>query len=371
MSKKSEELSGAISREALLSILESVQPGLAQREIVEQGSCFVFMGEDGRVWTYNDEIACSCESPLNITGAVQAQPLLDVLRKMNEETIKFKVADGELIITGAMKQVGVRMEAEVLLPVADIELPSDDDWKELPKKFCEAIGLVERCAARDESTFALACVHIHPKHIEAYDNIQMGRYKLKMPVSEHILIRRNSIKHIYQLGVHEMAETRSWIHFRNPNGLVFSCRKTLMSELDSASALDVDSIVNFSGQVTAFPKGLTAATERAQVFSATNSDGNLVTVELKNQKLRIKGRGVNGWYMEVTSCAYDGAECSFMIDPELLRLLTQYEQCEITEGRMKVEVGKFVYVTCLGTPEETKQDEPEPSAKKPKKSKKA
>ena len=52
-----------IQREELIRKLESVQPGLAVRETIEQSSTFVFY--HGDVHTLNDEVYCRCPSGLD------------------------------------------------------------------------------------------------------------------------------------------------------------------------------------------------------------------------------------------------------------------------------------------------------------------
>jgi hypothetical protein len=66
-----------INREEFLRNLESVEPGLSPREILEQSSCFIF--QKGWIKTFNDEVACKIKSPLKLEGAVQAAPLLAIL----------------------------------------------------------------------------------------------------------------------------------------------------------------------------------------------------------------------------------------------------------------------------------------------------
>ena len=53
-----------IDREEFLKQLESVLPGYSTKEVIEQSSCFVF--KKGRVYTYNDEIACSQTTSLKL-----------------------------------------------------------------------------------------------------------------------------------------------------------------------------------------------------------------------------------------------------------------------------------------------------------------
>lgn len=338
-----------VSREDLLNNLESVLPGLSKREIVEQSSCFVFT--DGRVMTYNDEIACSHKNNLDIEGAVQAEPLLAILRKLAEDEIDFTESEGELRFKGQKRQGGVRMEQEVLLPIETVEQP--EKWRPLPSEFSEGVALVERCAGKDESNFSVTCVHIYPKWVEAYDNLQVARYKMKTGVKEPTLVRRNSIKHIHALDMTEFSESPSWLHFKNPAGLVLSCRRYMRDELDAAGMLNVSDILKFTGEKTILPKGLADAAEKAEIFSSDNSDENLVTVDLKRGKLRITGRGVSGWYQETKSVKYDGRSLTFRIDPKLLGEITnRHNECEITKERLKVDSKKFVYVTCLGADEE-------------------
>lgn len=339
-----------INREELLNSLESVQPGLSKREIVEQSSCFVFT--EGRVMTFNDEVACSHKTSLNINGAVQAEPLLAILRKLGEPEIELTAGGGELKYRGKRRQGGVRMEDEVILPIDMVDTPAEDQWRPLPSEFSEGVALVERCAGKDESAFSVTCVHIYPKFVEAYDNLQVARYHMRTGVKEPILVRRHSIKHIHPLGMTEVSETDAWLHFRNPAGLVLSCRRYTRNELDPGSMLDIDKVIDFTGEPTILPKGLAEAAEKAEIFSQENSDGNYVRVELRAGKLRLTGRGVSGWYQEVKDVKYKGADIVFMVEPKLLVAITnEYNDCQITDRRLKVDNKKFVYVTALGDPD--------------------
>jgi DNA polymerase III sliding clamp (beta) subunit (PCNA family) len=334
----------AINREELLQQLMSVQPGLSRREIIEQSSCFVFSG--GMVMTYNDEIACTQKCSLNIEGAVQATPLLAILGKLPEDELEVETTDGELILKGKKRRAGIRREKEVALPIASVDKPTK--WLELPADFLEAVTLVQHSASKDESRFQLTCIHIHPKYIEACDNYQITRYKMATGVAESTLVRSESLKHVPTLGMTEFCETESWLHFRNPNGLVLSCRRY---KEDFPNLKD---LLNFNGHKITLPKGLADAADKAKVFTNETSDDSQVLVELRTGKLRVKGVGGGGWYQEVKKLAYDGPDMSFMIAPDLLiEITTRHNDAEIAEGRLKVDGGKWRYVTSLGSPAET------------------
>lgn len=330
-----------VNRETLLHQLESVQPGLSSREIIEQSSCFVF--KDGNVITYNDEVACTHKSALEVTGAVQAGPLVSILRKLPDDDLSISVDGGELVIEGKRRRAALRLEAEVLLPVDKVEKPGK--WRALGEDFLEAINLVQHCASKDESQFQLTCIHLHPDHIEACDNFQVTRVRFKTGVAKATLVRRDSIKHIVTLGMTEFSESETWIHFRNPGGLVLSCRRYMESFPDTTP------ILSFKGHPITLPKGLGDAADRASVFSGEAAEDNQVLVELRTGKLRVKGIGASGSFQEIKKLKYDGPALAFQIAPELLIELTKkHNDAEITEGRLRVDGGKWSYVTCLSLP---------------------
>ena len=338
-----------VHREALLHCLESAEPGLSKREIVEQSSCFVF--QNGQVMTYDDEVACRCKSLLDksFTGAVPAESLLNILRKLVEEELEISNGNGELLLIGKGRRAGIRMEAEITLPIANVELPKT--FQPLPNEFAEAVGVVQHCAGTDDSQFHLTCLHLHPKWIEACDNFQICRWTLATGIKEPVLVRKKSIKHIVSLGMTEFAETDTWIHFRNPTGLTLSCRRYLEQFPDLSKFLQVEGIP------TTLPKGLAEATEKARIFSAENPEADRVLIELTEGRLRIKGIGVTGWYRETKKIVYKGQPISFRVAPQILvDLVKKHNDCVLASDRLKVDSGNnYVYVTCLGKPDKVEE----------------
>jgi DNA polymerase III sliding clamp (beta) subunit (PCNA family) len=334
-----------VKRSELLQNLESVMPGLSPRDIVEQSSCFIF--KDGEVITFNDEVACRKKIDLKITGAVTAQKLVEVLRRLVEDELEVNVEDGELVLTGKRRMSGINMDKEILLDIDKIEKPSK--WKKLHEDFTDAVHITVQCASKDESTFSVTCVHLHPKFIEACDNFKMARYKIATGFANRALVRSSSLRHITQLGMTEFSETETWLHFRNQTGVVLSIRR--YADVDEFP--DLSSFLKIKGVPTTLPKGLGEAVSRANIFSSEKGeDENQISVELKPGKVRIKGEGSSGWYSEVKNIKYEGEPMKFMIGPDLLsELLKRHNECEINPEALKVDAGKFVYVTSLEQPE--------------------
>ncbi len=348
-----------IDRVKLLDQLESVSSGISTREIIEQSSCIVF--KDGKMITFNDEIACTQKSCLDIEGAVYAVPFISILRKLKEDVLDITPGDlhQELIIRGKRKQAGIRMENDILLPLDSVEQPKK--WKKLPDDFADAISIIQNCTGKDETRFSLTCIHLHPKWIEACDGYQASRYKIKIGVEKSTLVRKESIKNIISLSMTKFSETKKWIHFKNSSGLVLSCRRWVEDYPKLSKLLKV------KGIPTKFPKGLIEAIEKAGVFSLEDNEDNQVSIELKPNKLRITGKGASGYYQETKNIKYKGKPLLFRIATELfIDLIRHHNSCEITPNRLKIATGKYSYVTVLQVP----PDEKKKKKKKKKKTKK-
>lgn len=342
-----------VNRNEFLNVLESIQAGLTTKDVIEQSSCFAF--HKGWVYTFNDEISCRRKSPLKLSGAVQAGPLLAILRKLPEDEVDVLTEDGFLVIKGKGRRSRVRMQEDVVLPFDKVEIP--DEWKTLHTDFQDAVYVANQCVGKDESQYQTTCIHITKKYIEACDNHQAVRYKIKTPISEDFLVRGASIKHIISLDMTEFCESDSWIHFRNPTGLIYSCRRDLQ-EYEP-----LDDLLDLEGEEVTLPKGLIDASSRAETFSAENADNNEVMIKIEDDRLTIEGIGVSGDHKEIKKVKYQGPMIAFTVGPKLLvELVKRYNDCILSPERLKVDTGKFQYIVALGDPEEMKA--------KPKKGKK-
>ncbi|HUV84159.1 MAG TPA: hypothetical protein VMV86_00535, partial [Methanosarcinales archaeon] len=209
-----------INREQLLKEVEAVMPGLSGKELIEQSDCVVFKG--GKIHTYNDEVACSYATNIKLAGAIKAQPLTELLRKRKDDELEMETSPTTLTIKGKRFKAAIQMENKVLLPISALKEPKK--WKKLHSKFGEALKYVMSCAGKDESQFALTCVHINPLWIEACDNQQASRFKMKTGFKKPILVRKEALKYLTSLDMTEFGETKNWVRFRNPAGLILSCR---------------------------------------------------------------------------------------------------------------------------------------------------
>lgn len=328
-----------VNRENLLAELESVAPGLSPKEIVEQSSCYGF--QNGIVMTYNDQIACRRKCSLQIEGAVPAAPLLALLQKLSHANLDMDAVNGELLVNAKRENAGIRMEKEVLSPIKDLEQPTE--WTKLHKNFSEAVDMASQTAGTNEEKFSTTCVNIHPKWVEATDNFQITRYRLDTGFAESTRVKHSSIQHIVTLGMTRFALTKNWVHFKNKEGLILSCRRYLDQFPDLSPYLVVD------GTPTTLPKSLSEAADKAEIFASDDPQHRHVTVELWQDNLRLRGRGEAGWYKKLHKVKYDGEPIAFYIASKLLVQITQkHNEVFVAKNRLKVEGPNYIYLTVLG-----------------------
>lgn len=333
-----------INREEFLKSLDMVAPGLASRETSEQSGCFVF--RKGRVLTYNEEVAVRAKSglPKEIIGAFPAKPLLAILRKLPDDELDVSLDGTDLLLKGSGRRDRVHGEAEILLALDQVE--EAGDWQPIAAGFSEAVAVVGECAGKNaEDEWLLSCVHVHPKWLEASDNFRACRYRVKTGLAEPCLVRRDALKHVVGLEMTEISATPSWLHFKNPAGLVLSCRRTMDAYFDLGKSLQS------SGEPATLPKGLAEAADRADVFSSENGEDNLITIDLRPGRLTVRGEGTSGSHEERKKIAYAGTPIKFVISPKLLSEITKkYNECLISPGALKVAGERFTFVMVLGVP---------------------
>jgi hypothetical protein len=197
-------------------------------------------------------------------------------------------------------------------------------------------------------------VHVHPKWVEATDNVQLCRWRVKTNVKSAFLVMKESVKHVASLGMTEISETENWVHFRNNSKLVLSCRRFVEEYPNITPLLSVE------GAAFTIPPGLEEAIEKAIIFSKENPEANHVQVELRPDRISITGEGASGGYTKTRKVSYSGPAMSFHIAPQVLNdLVTKHSSCVLASDRIKVDGGHYDYLTLLRKPKEVEKPETE------------
>ena len=320
-----------VNKAELQEALEKVKPGLAQKELIEQATSFSFLGD--RVVTYNDEISISHPvKGLDVKGAIKAQALYEFLNKIKKDEIDIEWQDNQVIIKAGKSKAGLIFESEVKLPI-DEEIGEIGKWKKLPENFIEALKFCYPCCSRDMSRPVLTCVNVGKDKIEASDSFQIVFHDLdkKMPV-KGFLLPATAVKELVRYKVKEIAEGESWVHFRTEDGTVFSSRIVHNDFPDISKHMEVDG-VEFE-----FPKNTNEMLERANVFSkkeVNTGDIPVVSVEVKEGRVKISAKNEFGWFEEDARVKYDGDPVAFSVGIEfLVSLFNKMQNCVIGEEKI-------------------------------------
>jgi len=329
-----------IEKSKLLKALETVKPGLASKEMIEQSTHFCF--KDKFVITYNDEISISCPIDLELEGAVNATELYGYLQKVSGDKLELTETETEIVIKAGKSKAGFVLIPEIKLPIEEIGKVSK--WKKLPDNFLAGVNFAMSVCSRDMSKPLLTCVHVNEEHVEASDNYRAARFILteKMPVKSFLLPANICVK-LVKLSIEEVAEGTGWIHFKTIDKAIISCR------IFEETFPDISKHLQVKGPSITFPKTITGILDRAGVFAKRDQmlDESII-VNVSEKKIQIKAESASGWYDEKEKIDYSGEEITFSITPYLFKdILKQTDKGIIGKTMLCFKGENWTYITMV------------------------
>jgi hypothetical protein len=335
------ELTMKINRQELLMALETVKPGLANREMIEQSTQFAFMGN--RVVTYNDEISISHPvTGIELTGAIPADPLYHLLSKAKKEEIEITMTSSEIQFGMGAEKAGLPLATEIKLPLDELGTPGK--WKPIPENFVEALLFCIFSCSRDMSKPVLTCIHVHNEgRIESSDNHRITRYWTDPIPVKTFLLPATSAQHVLKPDIVEIAEGKGWIHLKTKQGTVYSCRVFAENYPETGDFFKVE------GTEIKLPKSLPEILERAEVFAKQEFLLDQKTeITLENNKMKIRTEGPQGWYEGEMNMKYKEDPITISIHPKFLReVIGKVQTCILGERVMKFEGTNWEHVVSM------------------------
>lgn len=329
-----------VKKDDLLAALETVRPGLANREIyVEQASSFAFLGD--RVMTYNNELSLTCSIPeLNVTGAVKADELYGFLVRVKKDELDVDVEDDKLKLTAGRSRVSLALERDIRLPLG--EMKRKKEWKALPDpdNFVRFLKFAMGACSRSLAYPLLTCVRVDTSGvIESTDSYRVAHCRLAdgLPVGT-FLVPASSAKEIVKMKPQQVAEGREgWIHFRSGE-VMLSCRLFGDGEAfpDLSQHLDVEKT---DAVKLSFPSKIKEAMDRAWVF-ARRDDQLEESIDLcvKKGKLAVTAQSNTGTFEETMTMEEKDVDLKFSIIPYLLKdILNEVTEAVVFKDRLLFE----------------------------------
>lgn len=329
-----------IKRQELMAALEEVKPGLANKDIIAQSTSFVFNGDS--ITTFNDEISVFKPFQSGFEGAVRANELYSLLGKIKDEEIDVQVEGSELIVKGKRSKAGIRLEADIQLPIDEVDI-EHVDFIDLPENFIKAISIASYCAAKDLSKPHLTCVCINEGEVIASDNFRIIMVDFTGSLdSDQILLPASVVKFLAKYDVKKLSHSPGWIHFHADDGLIFSARVL------AGDYPQVEQYFKIKGHELQFPGGMIEILDRAGVFTVGSTNGDFVSIAVEDRTMTIKGEGDYGWLQETANCRYKGGKIEFQVDPSFLRdILKDLRKCIVGDGTLLFEGENFKHIVSL------------------------
>ncbi len=280
----------------LINALESVKSGLAGKEIIEQSTSFIFRNKN--IIAYNDEICAMTKSPIDIEGAVEADPLLKLLNKIKDDTIEVDIDENnEMKIKGKNFNTGIKIENEIALPVDEIEVP--DEFESVPDNFSHLAKLACLTASKSLNMALLTCVHLESDKIESCDNERITICKMDREFDHDILLPAKSFSSIVKENIVGMSIDDSWAHFKTDEDVILSCR--LFYNKDDEYVDLEEHIPDDEGRKITLPEEIEEIISRADIFGKDQDSGDRYAhISIKKGKLKVSAQNDSGWYKEST-----------------------------------------------------------------------
>lgn len=330
----------------LKKVLSILKPGLSGgKETTDQSNTFAFQG--GMAFTYNDDISVRCPFPLKkVQGAVSAKELQALIGKLKGDECDMEFTDNELLIKNGRVKAGIRLEAEIHMPIEEIKIPKLDKFMMLPKDFAKILRSVVFSTSKDMSRPILTVINCDQTIVESTDSERATQCDLDQDYfGTPILIPAEAAKPLISYGTLDAyIANGGWLHFDIGDGAVFSCR-TIEGKFP-----ELDELFVVEGQEIAFPKEIKDMMDRAGIFVEDDFDQEkLVEISISDKGiLKVRAEGDSGWLEESMRIKHEGTAIQFNINPQyLVQILSTVDKGIVSDNRILFESDSFRHVVAL------------------------
>lgn len=330
-----------IEKKTLLEILDALQPGLSNKDIIEFSDSITFV--KGALITYNDFIAV--QHPLKISkikGTVKADKLYAHIKKVKTDEkgmITIKATDDDLLIKSKSSKAGIPIisGAKISLEELGKEITK---WKKLPSDFLDGIKRAIFAAGTDASEPKLTCLHVQKGIIESSNGHRAFRYKMDSKIKKEFLLPATSAPAILNHPIVKYAVTKNWAHFKTKAGIIISTRMYA-----DVSFPDCSFLFDIKGKKIQFPDGLREVIDAALDFIGEDDEDKNIKIMVEKDKTKVASKSIRGWFRgEVKEKSKN--KVTFEIAPEFLQDILKTNQNAVIDrekGLLKFETEKWEY----------------------------
>ena len=334
-----------INRQDLIDALTKVKPGIAQKEIIEQSSHFIF--EEGRIWTYNDSVSISQEFKSGLTGAVKADEFYKLLNKLDDDKLEITSQEGRFSIQCKTVMANINIDTDIKLQPIQAPGINSKDWQKLPEDFNEALAFCIFSASRNMIRPELTCLYVTGKTVFSTDTFRATKREMKSKIKTDFLIPATSAKELTKYNVHKIfTETEGWLHFTNKEHTMFSCR----TFADVKYPEKIWDFFDIEGEPIQLPDSFDQVIDRVSTLVTADFDlDRFVDLTIEKGKLICKGKGPHGSVSEKIDIDYTGKAIEVKVHPGFLAEILKQLNSMVIGERLLFKGEKFEHAICLSS----------------------
>jgi hypothetical protein len=309
-----------VKKKDLIQALDTVKPGLAKRQIIEQSTHFVFA--DDEVVTYNGNMSIIHPFKTGLSCSAPADELYKILGKITQDEVTLSHKNDELKIDGGNVRgaVSTRSGSELLDNVKDLGVNKIKTWTPLPKDFLEGMELCIFSASKDMSDPVMTGLYIDQDTITSSDRFRVSRYILDGEVKKPFLLPAKVAAELIDYQVVEYC-IKDWVFFRTKGGTIIASRLILSRDYP-----DMNEVLKVSGTKLVLPKDFDQAVETAMVMlEADTASEKLIDVQLAGHSIKCRGQKALGWIeRELEKGVAIKENVGFSINPDFLLIILKH-----------------------------------------------
>jgi DNA polymerase III sliding clamp (beta) subunit (PCNA family) len=330
-------------RKELVETLAAVKPALAKKGIVEQATHFIFSND--KLVTYNDYICISHPLKTDFECSVDADKLYRILSNINEDEIELSYDGKQMLIKSGNVRSGLAAmkEGEVNKYIVELGLGELKKWSPLPEDFLEGVFLCMFSAARDMAAGPLTAVCINQSQILSSDDLRISQYTLSKNIGDEFLVPIQSVIELVKFAVVKYILTKSWVHFKTNDNVIFSSRTQKDKYPDASAFFETE------GTGVRFPKEMQSVVKSVSVLAEGDIDiDRKIQVSVSSGLITCRGEREVGWIERDLETKYKGRSVTFNINPLFLhQVLDKSTKMTVGENKALFESGKFKHVMVL------------------------
>jgi len=343
MSKESKKQ--IINKTEFLDILKQVKVGIGTQNSIESMAYFFF--SKNYIVTYNNTVSIQYPFKTDFSLFVKAKDLFTIISKVTAKKISIQTDKKSLHINSKSMKASLNTisDDEIVSRIHTVsKYIKKAKWKSLPDNFLECVSLCSFASSKNEEELTLSCIHVNKDYCVASDNKRIAHAELDSEMDD-MFLKSSEVGNLALINPTKYYVSKSWLHFKNKEGCVFSIRKV------QGEFPDFSNFLKFKGNSIKMPKNIVEGTDLASIF--VTEDQRAVEITIKNKICLVSISTESGTLKFKTKIDYKGTKIQFLMNPDFLKEMLGYStKLTVNEKMAKLHTDKFTLITALAILEE-------------------